>query len=65
LNCLHFSHDIGPRFNQLSDVEPSSTDASSAWSDLTAALPLRFNDAALRVRRRNLKKAKDAAKVAI
>lgn len=48
-----------PRFSQLSDCEPSSADASNAWSDLTAALPLRFNDAALRVRRRNLKKAKD------
>jgi hypothetical protein len=48
-----------PRFSQLSDCEPSSADASNAWSELTAALPLRFNDAALRVRRRNLKKAKD------
>jgi len=51
--------EVSVQFNQLSDVEPSSTDASSAWSDLTAALPLRFNDAALRVRRRNLKKAKE------
>ncbi|CAK9002010.1 unnamed protein product [Durusdinium trenchii] len=46
-------------FPQLADTEPSSLDALQAWSDLSAALPLRFNDAALRVRRRNLKKAKE------
>ncbi|CAL1168590.1 unnamed protein product [Cladocopium goreaui] len=51
--------ELSVQFSQLSDCEPSSADASNAWSDLTAALPLRFNDAALRVRRRNLKKAKE------
>lgn len=55
---------VGPKelslpFPQLADTEPSSLDALQAWSDLSAALPLRFNDAALRVRRRNLKKAKE------
>jgi len=44
----------------LSDSEPSAVEALSAWSDLAAALPLRFNDSALRVRRRHLKKAKEA-----
>eukprot|EP00435_Cladocopium_sp_Y103_P055289 s223_g18.t1 len=51
--------ELSVQFSQLSDVEPSSAHASNAWSELTAALPLRFNDAALRVRRRNLKKAKE------
>ncbi|CAE7454308.1 rlmJ [Symbiodinium sp. CCMP2456] len=45
---------------QLSDSEPSAVEALAAWSDLAAALPLRFNDSALRVRRRHLKKAKEA-----
>ncbi|CAE8603378.1 unnamed protein product [Polarella glacialis] len=52
--------ELSIQLSELSDEEPSALGSAAIWSCLAAGAPLQFNEAALRTRRRYLRRAKEA-----